>query len=222
MGYVLRDGVSMCVAGERIFLLDILQDRYFCLGREADRVLRMLLKGTASTPSDHVALEPHIISGLLRLDQTRGSLAVCDAPIATEDCGHAVPSRLSLGRLPAMMFAIFLAERRLKRLGLSATLAIIAKRADLRASLKPAVEADPAALISAMFNRANYLVGGHDKCLPRSIALATYLNARQIDASIVFGIMGRPFSAHCWVQVGNCVMNDSLDTVRNYTPIKIV
>jgi hypothetical protein len=37
----------------------------------------------------------------------------------------------------------------------------------------------------------------------------------------VMGVSGRPFAAHCWVQVGDRVVNDTLDHVILFTPILI-
>jgi len=31
-----------------------------------------------------------------------------------------------------------------------------------------------------------------------------------------------PFGAHAWVQVGDAIVNDSVDNVRDFTPIRLV
>jgi hypothetical protein len=35
----------------------------------------------------------------------------------------------------------------------------------------------------------------------------------------VFGVQARPFAAHCWVQKGEVVFNDTVEHVSGYTPI---
>jgi hypothetical protein len=46
-----------------------------------------------------------------------------------------------------------------------------------------------------------------------------FLDRRGARASIVFGVTGTPFKAHCWVQLGDQLLNDSLDNVTPFTPI---
>jgi hypothetical protein len=38
----------------------------------------------------------------------------------------------------------------------------------------------------------------------------------------VFGVQSRPFAAHCWLQLGGVVLNDTVDHVKRYTPIMVV
>jgi hypothetical protein len=43
--------------------------------------------------------------------------------------------------------------------------------------------------------------------------------SRQLDARLVLGVFAAPFAAHCWIQIGDTVLNDRLDYVRSFTPI---
>ena len=43
-----------------------------------------------------------------------------------------------------------------------------------------------------------------------------------MHANLVFGVTGDPFSAHCWVQVDELVLNDTLGNANAYTPIRTV
>ena len=63
------------------------------------------------------------------------------------------------------------------------------------------------------------MVTRHDQCLLRSLALVRWATSRGMALDLVFGVTARPFQAHCWVQHGNLVLNDSLDHVINFTPI---
>jgi len=56
-------------------------------------------------------------------------------------------------------------------------------------------------------------------CLYRSFFLLAFLRRRGFDATWVFGVQTWPFEAHCWLQVGDIVLDDSLDHVRPFTPI---
>ena len=59
-------------------------------------------------------------------------------------------------------------------------------------------------------------------CLYRSFFLLAFLRRRGLDATWVFGVQTWPFEAHCWLQVGDVVLDDSLDHVRPFTPILAV
>lgn len=76
--------------------------------------------------------------------------------------------------------------------------------------------------VERAFEQARLLRSAADRCLPRSIALALCLAARQRRVHVVLGVKLAPFAAHCWVQDGGAVLNDSLEEVQRYSPILIV
>lgn len=75
---------------------------------------------------------------------------------------------------------------------------------------------------SAMFRRARLYVPVDTSCLLDSIALVKFLARRGLYASIVFGVACDPFSAHCWVQAGTFVLNDTVGNAKAFTPIRMV
>lgn len=56
-------------------------------------------------------------------------------------------------------------------------------------------------------------------CLFRSFMLLAFLRRAGLDASWVFGVRTWPFEAHCWLQHGDVVLDDTADNVRAFTPI---
>jgi hypothetical protein len=58
------------------------------------------------------------------------------------------------------------------------------------------------------------------QCLFRAALLRRFLG--RTDVSWIFGVSTWPFVAHCWLQLGDLVLNDSLDRVQRYTPIMVV
>ena len=58
-----------------------------------------------------------------------------------------------------------------------------------------------------------------DRCLLDSLFLIEFLAAYNIYATINFGVRSQPFRAHCWVERGPCVLNDSLSQVAAYSKI---
>lgn len=72
------------------------------------------------------------------------------------------------------------------------------------------------------FQHARLLRTAADRCLPRSIALTLCLARHDCRANVVLGVKLAPFAAHCWVQVGNQVLNDEVEEVLRYTPILVL
>lgn len=76
--------------------------------------------------------------------------------------------------------------------------------------------------IAAAFETLSPICGRADTCLPRSIAFKLLAQAKGLAPMLVFGVKRDPFAAHCWVQDGGIVLNDTVEHVRIYTPILIV
>jgi hypothetical protein len=62
----------------------------------------------------------------------------------------------------------------------------------------------------------------HDQCLLDSLVLAEFLRSNGEHPIFCIGVKSKPFLAHAWVQVGDCVLDDTLDHVRNVAPILAV
>ena len=78
---------------------------------------------------------------------------------------------------------------------------------------------DEAVALARRFAEAQLHLPRLSRCLPRSLPLLDFLTRRACPAQMVFGVRTHPFEAHCWVQAGNIVLNDTLSRVRWYTPI---
>lgn len=60
------------------------------------------------------------------------------------------------------------------------------------------------------------------KCLLRSYMLLRFLRRAGHDADWVFGVATWPFTAHCWLQVGDTVLDDAADRIAHFHPILVV
>jgi hypothetical protein len=58
-------------------------------------------------------------------------------------------------------------------------------------------------------------------CLFQALWLRLYLRQAGLDAAWVFGVRTWPFSAHCWLQSGDLVLNDTAERVAAYRPILV-
>ncbi|NBW10621.1 MAG: lasso peptide biosynthesis B2 protein [Caulobacteraceae bacterium] len=65
-------------------------------------------------------------------------------------------------------------------------------------------------------------IPGEGECLQRAWLLRVWLGANGIRADWIFGVRTWPFGAHCWLQIGDAVVGDTLERVGNYTPLMVV
>ncbi|WP_404478363.1 lasso peptide biosynthesis B2 protein [Novosphingobium sp. BL-52-GroH] len=72
------------------------------------------------------------------------------------------------------------------------------------------------------FNWAERYILGPNVCLIRSIAMQTVLARAGLPSQLLFGVKLYPFEAHCWLQQGDMLINDTLERTGMFTPIRMV
>lgn len=73
-------------------------------------------------------------------------------------------------------------------------------------------------VLLSMFAKSRLLFyTARDQCLLDSVVLSSVLRSYELEAQLYIGVALMPFSAHAWVQVGSCVLDNSLDHIRRYT-----
>lgn len=95
----------------------------------------------------------------------------------------------------------------------------IINRRMMRTPLQVATEAKVARGEAAIFERSRRIVPIARNCLLDSLALDGWLAHRGFGSHLIFGVASRPFAAHCWLQTGDAILNDSYDNVSRFTPI---
>jgi hypothetical protein len=208
----LHPDLSFCRIDDRFLFLDLAQDRYFSLGSELGAVFAAMIDGSA-TPADCAALAQRGL--VVASDGT--PLAPCPGPAAQRSLLDSPLPSPPIGLVLDLAWRFAQARTALHRRGLPA----MATR--LAAERRPRTRADadvPLLASLAAYERLCLLGGAHDLCLPRALALAIHLARRGFRAEVVFGVQLRPFSAHCWVECDDKLVNDRFDRVRLYTPIR--
>lgn len=72
------------------------------------------------------------------------------------------------------------------------------------------------------FAAARKLVPLKANCLLDSLALISWLRNPPADLAVIFGAKLHPFAAHCWVQLGELVLNDRLENVSSFTAVRVM
>lgn len=210
MGYGLRTGVTFCAVGDAWFFLDLPNDRYACLiGASAQRF-------------------GAFVDG--RLAEPREAFAPLAGMIAEGDCAPLSPFRLaaqpaadlaltSSSSLSLRLAATFALGTAARALGHQSLADIVERLRTCKMQIGDRSQDVPVEEIAHAIQFAGSILGAQDRCLALSIACAHMLVRRNIRPELVFGVKDRPFEAHCWVQVGACIVNDTLERVRAFTPI---
>ncbi len=67
-----------------------------------------------------------------------------------------------------------------------------------------------------------YLYTARDACLHDSLTGIRLFAAYSIFPSWIFGVRLSPFAGHCWLQIDDILVNDTIERVRHFTPIMVV
>jgi len=80
-------------------------------------------------------------------------------------------------------------------------------------------DAGQVAAAALIFRRLLPWVPFQGECLFRSLMLRAYLRRLGLSATWVVGCQTWPFEAHCWVQIGPLVLDDTADHAASFTPL---
>ncbi|WP_202841048.1 lasso peptide biosynthesis B2 protein [Luteimonas saliphila] len=226
MPYELADHVSCCDVDDRTVFLDVARDRYFLLPPALEAAFRALQSGGRPPERYRLSL---VASGLL-VEASRATHASESLPLPTrsvlEQAEASADARPSLAAVTEVLVCVCLMRLRLRTERLQKILARASGR-DSRAVPPLIADADVSAqdrlaTASAQFMLARRYVPIERTCLLDSLSLVRFLARRQLRAALVFGVTLHPFAAHCWVQAGDLLLNETLSDANTYTPIRVI
>lgn len=218
--YALPDHLSLCRSGDRLVFLDVDRDRYFSLPDPLDQALDAHLHGQ---PVPAPAMRRLVERGILIESEGPAVDARPAIPPVQRSAMEAPPldTPLRLADLAEVSALVIGTRIALKRRPLRRLLDGLSRQRPGPTSVTEDLEPR---LIRAVdtFRRARLFAPVPMRCLLDSIAMTRYLRRRDLHAHVVFGVASDPFSAHCWVQAGDIVLNDTAGNVTSHTPIRVV
>lgn len=222
MHFTLPDGVSYCDAGGRLVFLDIKRDRYVALAADAEASFRRAVADESLTAEESRTLEDLVSNGLLQRSAGGSRSAPCAAPACAERSlmdgnRSASPTRVAHALWRLLHARITCGLRPLER-----TIGNLAQRKAALSARRIPSSLEVVEEVAAAFSRTALLVTPLDRCLPRSVAVAHMLLDLGIKPDLVIAVRLQPFSAHCWVQHGATLINETSDRTRTYTAILVV
>ena len=220
MPSALRAGLSFCLLEDRLLFLDVPADRYFCLSRAAEQAVLRLYQGEPPDAADRAKLADLARTGLIVPSDRPGGIAPCIAPpVATRSLLEASPIRPNVTDRTAALLHLTLAATELRIAGFARA---IARAARHKCRAQERARSDRVAAVAAAFAACNALVSAQDRCLPRSIAVAHRLMRLGARPDLVIAVKLGPFKAHAWVQWGDALVNERIETARMFTPILVL
>lgn len=228
MHYRLRENLSCCDVNGHMIFLDIAQDRYFRLTSPLEEAMRRFRahEGVASTLLEHLATARILVEAPDL--EARAAIANIQRPIrsAIEQPTAIAGHRLSVSIVFEVMAITWSTHRQLKTRTLKTNLdeasAYRDKKAGALGATTSTAREDDLLQANRQFARARRYVPIEPICLLDSLSLLRFLSRRGLSANIVFGVTSEPFVAHCWVQAGDMVLNETLSNAHAHTPIRMI
>ncbi|MEW9625813.1 lasso peptide biosynthesis B2 protein [Rhodanobacter geophilus] len=217
MPYMLRDGLSFCRVDDHPIFLDIRNDRYFRLPIRLEHPFTAYANGNWDVDVSELVERDILVWTPGPQDRIAAVKVECASRSALE---QSCPAKLRPSALVEVLIATCSMHRRLRTRPLRE---ILDSMAALRPDERSAAAAEQLLIeTSAEFRLARACTPVETRCLLDSLAMVRFLARRKLHASIVFGVTSDPFSAHCWVQAGDLVLNDTVGHAKAHTPIRVI
>lgn len=208
--------------------LDLQKDKYLCLSDKYSDVIRDLIEDEKpKSPANHAVIDVLLQTGLIekqhsgRKASRRLLLSAPNASLLDSNAG------LSCTVRPSHVWAFFrsatLASASLRWRTIEQTVHYVTRHRP-RHPIAGTSSADiiVVAELKAVFQQLRPFYPRAYLCLFDSLSLLLFLATFDIFPRWVFGVRLKPFCAHCWLQLGDWVVDDRLDNVRPYSPIMCV
>jgi hypothetical protein len=226
MRYPMHDDISFCRLEGGLIFLDIQRDQYFRLSSELERAFVDYWQGDGCATSDVGGLVKRNILTPSTTWTVRSWAPAVDAPNRSAFESFPLEKKLRTTEILEVLGIVCSTRFQLRLRSLREVLNSLIAYRRTRAPRQIPTPAEPSLQhlrdVTSIFRRARLYVPIEPCCLLDSLALARFLAHHNLHADIVFGVTGDPFSAHCWLQVGTLVLNDSVGNVDTYTPIRVI
>lgn len=228
MRYQLREDLSCCDVDGHLIFLDIARDRYFKLTNPLEKAMRCFQahEDVASTLLEDLATARILVKapGL----KARATIANIQSPSrsAIEQPPTIAGQRIGIAIVFEVMAIVCSTRHQLKTRALKTNLNEASAYRDRKTGAfkgtTPAVPEGNLLQAHSQFARARRYVPIEPICLLDSLSLLRFLSRRGLSANIVFGVTPEPFAAHCWIQAGDMVLNETLSDANAHTPIRVI
>jgi hypothetical protein len=231
--YFLSKTSFVCSSEEYWIILNAEDDQYSCVSRTDIASVSPWIHGLArecslpddlrSHPKAYQLIDALLANGVLTPKQDNGKpFAVSEIESPLAELLASPTNKLGIRaakHLPMFLVSCNRMDRALRKQPLIDTLQRSQARRIRHNAQLPPFEFNSARLLIESFYQLRPLYPRPYLCLFDSLALLEFLACQGHFPRLIFGVRADPFSAHCWIQAGNVVLNDNLERVRAHTPI---
>lgn len=221
MRWLINQDLSCCEIDEHLVFLDLALDRYFRLSPPLESAMCAYLASGTLARNQREALERSGI--VIAYAPECATMPDLPAPTASaiESPAMAMP-RAGPSVLAEVAATVWGTRRRLRRDPFRSVIdkALTGRAPRPSGSCMTSHRALEEATLQ--FIRARRYVPIAPCCLLDSLALFRFLARRRLPARIVFGVTLLPFAAHCWLQAGGTILNETLSDAGAHTPVRII
>lgn len=216
-GFNLAEYIYYCEIDDQRVFLDLNGDRYFSLPVQANAAFSSLLAAAAPENASPADIDPLLQAGIIVAAPRGKPIKPTGHPRPTrslieEAVGGAAPSLREVAEVGLFVLG---ARRAVLKARLPRLLGALARRRAAGLTI-PGKEREGAI---GKFLVARRFIPVAPNCLYDSLALCRFLQRRGIAVDLVIGAKLHPFGAHCWLQDGTTVLNDSLSAARDFAPV---
>lgn len=215
-----RSHVFVAEHGGHVVVLDLRRDRYvFARGQLGSELLKLFRAGS---------LPPKTLSAGTRAALDRWEWSTSN-PRRTDLRSAPMPERALTDSslcfresrtIAASLGACAKADFMLRSVPLR-TLVEMHRRRAARASFTALPDRDALALRLREFRSARTIYPRKPSCMFDSLALCLYLQRHSIYPAWIYGVQAAPFRAHCWLQLDDLVIDDTVERVSRFTRIMV-
>ncbi len=247
--YYLSPHTFLCLTDHQYVFLDLHNDKYSCFDPEKSELLRQLLdkeytdspkislRSTSGAGATSQLVDELFERGLLTQDREKGKTV---APVTLCPPAHDLrgvdPDLKPTIRLPDVVnffSAAIKSAIRLRCLSLEQVTRRVKRKKQKHKKNSNTLSSSTSTTNLSSNERLQKLLQifyllrplaytAQNQCLYDALVLLEFLSRYDIYPDWVFGVAMGPFSAHCWVQKGETVFNDSVAHTAFHTPIMVV
>lgn len=225
--YRLAPDVYFCCRGDDFVFLDLGRDEYTLVNGPTAAALRSVFRAEPSVYEEQHAAErlgELLTAGLLTTEPANSkTLAPTAIDMAVEeliDSQDLTTVPITLGNVWHFVLACATAAMKLRWSKLDRTVAGVACRKAQHTHRM--IDVQRARELVSVFERLRFLFPRDFLCLFDSLALIEFLARYRIFPDWIFAIRLEPWGAHCWVQHGSAVFNETVEEAAGYTPVMSV
>jgi hypothetical protein len=236
--FFLQSHIFLCRAHRYWVILDVNRDKYLCVDRPQFESLGPWIDGweekeprlpdPGSEPSlAAIALANNLLTLQILSERPVGAkiarATAYDPPTSAVDLDAAANARLSqCAHSVSFFLSCARASRQLRKLRFETIIACVQARKGANRSAVRGFDLERARSLISVFDNLRLFYSRSYVCLFDSLALIHFLARFEVYPDWVFGVRADPFEAHCWVQAGSVVLNDTVERVSALTPIMSV